>query len=141
MRNQFELLPVFRQKDVVCDLQLCCVVVEDVELPWVILIPKRHNVFQVNHLTESDQILLTKEIGFVSNIMEELFECDQLNIASIGNKTRQLHIHIICRTERDSWWPETVWGQSVPKLSSTAKIDRTNKIKKAFEQKLKTEQA
>lgn len=139
MRNQFELLPVFRQKEVVWDLELCCVVMEDSELPWVLLIPKRHNVFQINQLTESDQILLTKEVSFVSNIMEGLFECDQLNIASIGNKTRQLHIHIICRTERDLWWPETVWGQSVPTLSPADRIDRANRIKKAFEQKLRTE--
>ena len=136
MDEQFELLPVFQSKETICDLQLSRVVMEDTELPWVLLIPRRPCVFQMNHLSEPDQILLMKEISFVSNIMEEIFECDRLNIAAIGNKAQQLHIHVICRTKSDTWWPETVWGQSMPKLSPATKITRANKLKQLINKKL-----
>jgi diadenosine tetraphosphate (Ap4A) HIT family hydrolase len=30
-------------------------------------------------------------------------------VAAIGNKTSQLHIHVIARYQTDPAWPDTVW--------------------------------
>jgi diadenosine tetraphosphate (Ap4A) HIT family hydrolase len=36
-----------------------------------------------------------------------------LNVAAIGNKTPQLHIHVIARNTADPAWPYTVWDHPV----------------------------
>ena len=132
----FQLLPTFQKKTKICDLKLSTVIMEDKEFPWLLLIPRVADVVQMNQLSEQDQLQLMKEINFCSSIMEELFECDRLNVAAIGNKTPQLHVHIICRTEKDSLWPETVWGQPMTRLSQEENDARADKIRKKFEEKV-----
>jgi diadenosine tetraphosphate (Ap4A) HIT family hydrolase len=36
--------------------------------------------------------------------------CDKLNIGALGNIVRQLHVHVVARTEGDAAWPGPVWG-------------------------------
>ena len=131
----FELIEAFRTKAHIIDLKLCKVLMEDKIFPWILLIPMRENVLQMNQLSEEDSLQLMKEINFASNIMESLFPTDRLNVAAIGNKSPQLHIHIICRTKGDSLWPETVWGQKMEKLSESEISKRSDLIKKAFKEK------
>ena len=57
-----------------------------------------------------EQILLLKEINLVSKVIKENFNCDKLNIATLGNVTSQLHIHIIGRNKNDPTWPNPVWN-------------------------------
>ncbi|MBR1734830.1 MAG: HIT family protein [Alphaproteobacteria bacterium] len=129
----FELLSSFKQKKKIIELNLCLVLMEDKEFPWILLIPQIKNVQQINQLMLDQQIQLVKEINLCSDIMESTFECDRLNIAAIGNKTPQLHIHIICRTKNDSLWPETVWGKNMRILSNEEQKDRAEKLINAFE--------
>ena len=129
----FQLLETFQKKSLIKELDLCSVIMENKEFPWILLIPRVENVVQINQLSLDQQLQLTKEINFCSNIMEKLFECDRLNVAAIGNKTPQLHIHIICRTKNDSLWPETVWGQEMRCLTAEENKERANLIIKAFE--------
>lgn len=130
--TNFELLDTFKKKELIAELELSTVVMEDKEFPWILLIPKRSGVLQINQLAPEDQMQLMKEINFASDIMEHLFPCDRLNVAAIGNKTPQLHIHVICRTEGDSLWPETVWGQPMRKLTQEEVYLRAEKIRNAF---------
>ena len=74
-----------------------------------------------------------EEIAFSSNIMEKLFPTDVLNVAAIGNKTPQLHVHIISRNENDSLWPEVVWGREMKKLTEEEKPERVTKIQMEFQ--------
>ena len=129
----FQLLETFQKKSSIAELDLCSVRMEDKEFPWILLIPKVENVVQMNQLSLEQQLQLMKEINFCSNIVESLFECDRLNVAAIGNKTPQLHIHIICRTQNDSLWPETVWGQNMRRLTAEENKERAELISKAFE--------
>jgi diadenosine tetraphosphate (Ap4A) HIT family hydrolase len=129
---KFELLDTFKKKDQIIDLKLCKVLMEDKEYPWILLIPTRANITQINQLSEGDSIQLIKEINFSSNIMEKLFETDRLNIAAIGNKTPQLHIHIIARKKNDPLWPKTIWGQPMKNLEISEKIKRLNLLKNEF---------
>lgn len=129
---KFELLDVFKEKKLIKKLDLCDVILENKKIPWVLLIPRRINVYQMNQLSEEDQIELMKEINLVSNVMEEIFPCDRLNIATIGNKAPQLHVHVICRTQNDGFWPETIWGKPIEKLTTEETKERARTIRERF---------
>lgn len=125
----FSLLEQFKNKILIKELCLCDLLLEDKKLPWVLLVPRRENVEQVNHLKRTDQLLLLDEIDKISNVMEKLFPCDRLNVAAIGNKTPQLHVHIICRTKDDECWPDTVWGRDLEILDLVSQVDRAQLIR------------
>ena len=56
------------------DLKLCSIRLHDnLKFPWLILIPRRKNITDMSELNSKDQILLMKEIVFVSKIMKKLF--------------------------------------------------------------------
>ncbi|GHT92337.1 hypothetical protein FACS1894122_06050 [Alphaproteobacteria bacterium] len=105
---------------------------EDKEFPWILLIPRRANIRQMNQLNEKDRVQLMDEITIASNIMEKLFPADILNVAAIGNKTPQLHIHIICRHQDDFLWPEVVWGREMKKLTDKEQLVRADLIRAGF---------
>jgi diadenosine tetraphosphate (Ap4A) HIT family hydrolase len=128
----FVLLKQFENKLHVCDLSLCRVLLNDTKLPWLFLIPMRENVVQMNRLSMVDQLQLMREIGAASDAMESIFTCTRLNVAAIGNKTPQLHIHVICRTEDDAHWPETVWQYSCEKLPRDECEARCTSIRNAL---------
>lgn len=128
----FDLLDAFKNKEFICNLDLSTVLLEDKEIPWILLIPRVENARQITDLSFEDQITLLKEINLCSSVMKNLFECDQLNIASIGNKTPQLHVHIVCRTKKDFLWPQAVWDKEIPNLSETEKTHRSDKIRQAL---------
>ncbi|MDR1414026.1 MAG: HIT domain-containing protein [Puniceicoccales bacterium] len=128
----FTLLKQFEDKLRICDLKLSRVLLNDTKLPWIFLIPRRPNIRQMNELSESDQMHLMREINAASNVMERLFPCIRLNVAAIGNKTPQLHIHLICRTEDDGCWPETVWQYSCEKMNGGEYEFRCGELRKAF---------
>ena len=94
----------------IADLKLCNIrLIDNEKFPWVILIPKRKNITDISELNSKDQILLIKEIVFVSKIIKKIFKTSKLNVEKIGNIVPQLHIHIIARKKNDSSWPLSVW--------------------------------
>lgn len=106
----FELHPNLAKKIFILDFPLSRVLLEDnMHYPWLFLVPRKTNVSRLIDLSESDQLQLLKEMDYVQKIMWKEFQPTQLNVAAIGNKTPQLHIHIIARFSNDSAWPNTVW--------------------------------
>ena len=92
------------------NLKLCSIRLHDnLKFPWLILIPRRKNITDMSELNSKDQILLMKEIIYVSKIVKKLFKTSKLNVEKIGNIVPQLHIHIIARNKNDSSWPLSVW--------------------------------
>ena len=117
----------------IIDLKLCSVRLHDnSKFPWLILIPKRKNVTDISNLNSKDQILLMKEIVFVSKLMKKLFKTSKLNVEKIGNIVPQLHIHIISRKKNDSSWPLSVWVIKGKKYSAKNLKEVLNKIRLAF---------
>ena len=115
------------------DLKLCTIRINDnSKFPWLILIPKRIKIIDITELNSKDQILLMKEIVFVSKIMKKLFKTSKLNIEKIGNIVPQLHIHIIARTKRDSSWPLSVWVVEGKNYSKTDLRNTIEKIKNSL---------
>ena len=117
----------------IIDLKLCSVRLHDnSKFPWLILIPKRKNVTDISDLNSKDQILLMKEIVFVSRLMKKLFKTSKLNIEKIGNIVSQLHIHIISRKKTDGSWPLSVWVVKGKKYSAKTLKEVLIKIRSAF---------
>ena len=106
----FELHPNLTHKTFVTDLLLCTVLLEDEKhYPWLLLVPRRPNISKIMDLTHPDQLQLLQELDLAQKVLWALFSPTQLNVAALGNKTPQLHIHIIARQNTDPAWPHTVW--------------------------------
>ena len=120
----------------VIELKLCLVRLHDnSKFPWLILIPKRKNINEISELNSKDQLLLMKEIVFVSKCMKQLFKTSKLNVEKIGNVVPQLHIHIIARSKKDSSWPLSVWVVKGKNYSKTALKVIVDKLRKALNKK------
>ena len=86
----------------------------------------------MSDLNSKDQILLIKEIVYVSKIMKKLFKTSKLNVEKIGNIVPQLHIHIIARYKKDSSWPLSVWVVKSKCYSTKVLKEVVNKIRMTF---------
>jgi diadenosine tetraphosphate (Ap4A) HIT family hydrolase len=117
----------------ITDLKLCTVRLHNnSKFPWLIVIPKRKNITDISDLNFKDQILLMKEIVFVSRLMKKLFRTSKLNVEKVGNVVPQLHIHIIARYKKDSSWPLSVWVVKGKPYSAKALKEVVNKIRLIF---------
>lgn len=111
---EFTLHPNFSSKLLVGDLPLCRVLLENERhYPWLLLIPRRPNAMRVMDLAFEDQVQLLRELDIAQKTLWNEFTPSQLNVAAIGNKTPQLHVHVIARFEHDPAWPATVWDHPV----------------------------
>ena len=110
----FALHPHLANKIFVQDLPLCRVLLEDEQAyPWLFLVPRRMAISRMMDLEPQDQLQLMQELHLAQTIVWELFHPTQINVASIGNKTPQLHMHVIGRYVNDPAWPATVWEHPV----------------------------
>ena len=117
----------------IAELKLCSIRLHDnSKFPWLILIPKRIKITDMTNLNSKDQILLMKEIVYVSKIMKKLFKTSKLNVEIIGNIVPQLHIHIIARSKKDSSWPLSVWIVKSKPYPAKVLEDILDKIRVAF---------
>lgn len=106
----FDLHANLAKKDLVVDLPLCRVLLEnEVHYPWLLLVPRRNGMSKIMDLNIEDQGQLLGEMDLAQRVLWELFAPTQVNVAAIGNKTPQLHVHVIARRSDDPAWPHTVW--------------------------------
>lgn len=82
----------------------------DNKFPWVVLVPRRNNLVELNDLTVVEYRALQQEIYDLTGKLKTLFNADKMNIATLGNVVSQLHVHIIARYHNDCCWPGPVWG-------------------------------
>ena len=117
----------------ITDLKLCSIRLHDnSKFPWIILIPKRIKITDITNLNSKDQILLMKELVYVSRLMKKLFKTSRINVEKIGNLVPQLHIHVIARHKKDTSWPLSVWVVKGKPYSKVALSEIINKIRKVF---------
>ena len=110
----FTLHPSLQAKTVVIDLPLSTVLLEDEQhYPWIMLVPRRPHILRMMDLSLEDQHQLTSELDCAQHVLWNLFSPTQLNVAAIGNRTPQLHVHVIARHSSDPAWPATVWDHPV----------------------------
>src|SRR5262249_33245806 len=82
---------------------------------WIILIPRREAMVEIEDLGPGDRAQLLEEILQAGRAVRALGEAlkrpvAKLNVGQLGNITRQLHVHVVGRREGDAAWPGPVWG-------------------------------
>jgi diadenosine tetraphosphate (Ap4A) HIT family hydrolase len=82
----------------------------DARYPWLILVPERPDLVEIIDLPPTDQAVLMEEIAAASAALKALYGPDKLNVGALGNRVRQLHVHVLARFESDAAWPGPVWG-------------------------------
>ena len=112
MSTSFDLDPRLAGDTVVVgDLPLCRVLLmRDSRFAWLVLVPRQAELVDVADLSESDRATLWHEVDVAGAALRAAAPCDKLNIGALGNIVRQLHIHVVARTEHDAAWPGPVWG-------------------------------
>lgn len=115
---QFRSDPAFDVGSVeVADWPLCQVRLQnDARFPWLILIPRRTGLTELDQLEPSDLNLLMSEVLRAGDAVRALGRMidrpvEKLNVAALGNVTAQLHLHVIGRRSDDPVWPDPVWGR------------------------------
>ncbi|KQY80098.1 MULTISPECIES: HIT domain-containing protein [unclassified Brevundimonas] len=118
MADAFKADPAFNAGSVVvCDWPLCEVrLQDDARFPWLILIPRRTGLHELEDLTATERAELMDEIVRAGDLARLLGEAagqpvEKLNVAALGNVTTQLHVHVVGRRSDDGLWPDPVWGR------------------------------
>lgn len=108
----FELHPQLAADTVpVVEWPLCQVLlINDATYPWLVLVPARPDLRDLDDLPQADMALATGEIVKASRALKGLYNPAKINVAALGNMVPQLHIHVIARFEEDAAWPKPVWG-------------------------------
>ena len=97
------------------DLTLCrALLINDVNYPWILLVPRRPGVVEIIDLDDAEQVQLMAEIARASRAMKAMTGCVKINVAALGNVVPQLHVHVIARGHSDPAWPKPVWGAVPP---------------------------
>lgn len=82
----------------------------DARFPWLILIPQRDDLADLVDLSPDDETRVMADARAASLALRAATKCAKLNVASLGNMVRQLHIHIVARFDGDAAWPGLIWG-------------------------------
>ena len=93
-----------------CELRL----MNDSRWPWFILVPRIDEACEWHELFTDQRQDIDFEVANVASALKAVTGCEKINIASLGNMVRQLHIHIIARNSGDANWPGPVWGFGEP---------------------------
>ena len=67
--------------------------------------------------------MLTFETNMVAEALKKATGATKINLGALGNIVRQLHVHVIARSEGDPNWPGPVWGYGTPVTRSETERD------------------
>jgi diadenosine tetraphosphate (Ap4A) HIT family hydrolase len=118
MTPPFKADPAFEPGSIaICDWPLCQVrLQDDARFPWLILIPRRAGLHELEELSAPERVTLMDEVVRAGDVVRMLGETVErpvrkLNVAALGNVTAQLHVHVVGRRHDDGLWPDPVWGR------------------------------
>ncbi len=95
----------------VADWPLCRVLLmDDARFPWLVLVPRRAGLTELDDLEAAARGQLLSETQHAMQALRGAVACHKLNIGVLGNLVRQLHVHVVARTQGDAAWPGPVWG-------------------------------
>jgi diadenosine tetraphosphate (Ap4A) HIT family hydrolase len=93
---------------------------DDLRFPWLVLVPRLEDASEWLDLELPQQQLLLAELHAAAGALRSFQACDKLNIGALGNIVRQLHVHLVGRSEGDAAWPGPVWGAGSMQRASAA---------------------
>lgn len=103
--------------EIVADWPLCQVRLQaDGRFPWLILLPRLDRLAELEDLSPEMRALLMEETVRAGRAVRAMGRAwgrpvEKLNVAALGNVTRQLHVHVVGRRADDGLWPHPVWGR------------------------------
>ena len=105
---------------------------DDARYPWIVLIPRREALRELEDLAREDLAILTDEILAAGRAVRALgFTVDKLNVGALGNVTPQLHVHVVGRRIGDAAWPGPVWGHSAAEPYGPVELARVTAAARA----------
>ncbi len=90
---------------------------------WLILVPKT-DCIELFDLPEEQRREILIEMNLLSSYIKTTYQLDKINLGSIGNVVRQLHIHIVGRRKSDPAWPSVVWGHDAKKPYTDEEVEK-----------------
>lgn len=111
----FQIDPAFiATSRAIGELSLCLARLQsDARYPWIVLIPRIEAARELEDLSPADLARLMDEALAAGRAVRALGSpVEKLNIATLGNVTPQLHVHVVGRRAGDPAWPGPVWGHS-----------------------------
>ena len=83
---------------------------DDVRFPWLVLVPRRHDMIELHDLAHAERMVLIEEIARAGRALKALTGAAKINIGVLGNVVPQLHVHVVARNADDIAWPGPVWA-------------------------------
>lgn len=110
--HAFQVDPLLEQDSIfITEMELSRLYLKnDKENPWFVLVPRKNRLVELVDLTHEEQSMLMEELSIVSEFLKTYYRPHKINVGSLGNIVRQLHVHIIARYENDRAWPNAIWG-------------------------------
>jgi diadenosine tetraphosphate (Ap4A) HIT family hydrolase len=99
---------------------------DDARFAWLVLVPRVNGATEWIDLDGAAQRLLLAEVNRAGRLLRATGPCAKLNIGALGNIVRQLHVHVVARTEDDAAWPGPVWGSGP--MQRLARGDRESRL-------------
>jgi len=103
------------------DHQLSYLLHHNAEFLWFILVPHTR-LTQFYQLEPTLLRHICHKINDVSAFIQARFEIERLNVTTVGQDVSQLHIHLTEQTQKETDWPEEVWGKSCDKTYGSDEI-------------------
>ena len=101
-------------------------------IPWFIIVPYTDKI-EWYELDDSIQYNINKIANTLSKFIVKDFNTNKINIATLGNVVKQMHIHVMGRFINDPAWPAPFWGCNTSKeYNQKEKQQLIEKVKKLF---------
>ena len=84
--------------------------VEESEIPWLKIFTV-DSYREMSSVPQNIKIEIYALLDLIELEMLEYYEPIKINIASFGNYLPHVHWHIMARFEKDSYFPEPMWGK------------------------------
>ena len=82
-------------------------------VPWYIVVPQT-DAGELHELTPQEREAVDRTLDALARFIKTQHGSQRINLAAIGNRVPQLHIHVVGRSEGDPCWPDVVWGNLSP---------------------------
>lgn len=105
---------------------------ENASFPWLLIVPEVADGVEDLHQLEPARYAEVMElVRELSLFVSAYFKPDKLNVACIGNQVRQMHIHVVGRSEGDAAWPGTVWASNVKSPQEPGRVEEIRQAARA----------
>jgi diadenosine tetraphosphate (Ap4A) HIT family hydrolase len=92
--------------------------------PWLILVPAVAGAVELHGLAPEISAQVNADTVNIAAELKRITGCTKINTGALGNIVRQLHVHIVARSEGDPNWPGPVWGFGAREPWPAADADR-----------------